>query len=192
MKSFIDEISEMAALIQEDFEVHERDWGRPGLQALVVYRFGVWRAQLRHKPVRAPLTFLYRALSGFCSNVYGIELPYSAVIGRRVVFEHQHGIVVHGNATIGDGCVIRQNVTIGNRYLDRPNEAPVIGRGVNVGAGAKILGLVRIGDGANVGANAVVLRDVPAGATVVGVPARIVDFAAEAAKKSARRISAAQ
>ena len=107
-------------------------------------------------------------------NRYGIELPYSAKIGRRVIVEHQSGIVVHGNAEIGDDSIIRQGVTLGNKTMDRPADAPVLGRGVNVGAGAKILGAVRIGDCAQIGANAVVLSDVPAGMVAVGVPARVL------------------
>ena len=91
-----------------------------------------------------------------------------------MVFEHQHGIVIHGQARIGDDCVIRHQVTLGNRHLGLPGDAPCLGRGVNVGAGAKILGAVAIGDGASIGANAVVLHDVPAGASAVGVPARVL------------------
>nr|WP_320010667.1 hypothetical protein [uncultured Desulfobulbus sp.] len=109
----------------------------------------------------------------FVRNVYGIELPYSVKLGRRVIFEHQHGIVVHGATVIGDDCIIRQGVTIGNRALDKPNEAATIGQGVNIGAGAKILGNITIGQGASIGANAVVLRDVPPMATAVGNPAII-------------------
>jgi serine O-acetyltransferase len=75
---------------------------------------------------------------------------------------------------IGDGCIIRQNVTLGNRHPDRPFDAPVLGRHVNVGAGAVILGNVHIGDRAAIGANAVVLSDVPPGATAVGVPAQVL------------------
>ena len=78
-----------------------------------------------------------------CRNGYGIEIPYSAKIGRRVVIEHQSGIVIHGNCEIGDDCVIRQGCTLGNKTLDRPFDAPKLGRRVNVGAGAKILGAVR-------------------------------------------------
>ena len=100
-------------------------------------------------------------------------MPYSAKIGRRVIFEHQHGIVVHGETVIGDDCIIRQGVTLGIRNMDRLTEAPVLGRGVNVGAGAKIIGAVKIGDGAAIGANAVVLKDVPAGALAIGVPAQL-------------------
>jgi serine O-acetyltransferase len=90
-----------------------------------------------------------------------------------VVIEHQGCIVIHGNCEIGDDCIIRQGVTLGNRNLDRPFDAPRLGRRVNVGAGAKILGAVDVGDGAAIGANAVVLEDVPAGDLAVGVPARI-------------------
>jgi serine O-acetyltransferase len=125
--------------------------------------------------LRVPFSAAYRSLYRAVTSVYGIELPHSASIGRRVVFEHQHGIVVHGNCVIGDDCVIRQDTTLGTRSMHRLQDAPVLGRGVNVGAGAKILGAVTIGDGASIGANAVVLHHVPAGAVAVGVPAKIVE-----------------
>ncbi|MEM6749789.1 MAG: serine acetyltransferase [Planctomycetota bacterium] len=162
------------ALIREDLRHHGGDWTRPGFRALAVYRFGVWRMGVKPKFVRAPLSLVYRMLFRRCRNGYGIELPYSATVGRGVVIEHQGAIVIHGETVIGDGCVIRQGVTLGNRYLDRPLEAPVLGKNVNVGAGAKVLGAVTLGDGASVGANAVVLKDVPAGAAAVGVPAKIL------------------
>ena len=71
-------------------------------------------------------------------NRYGIELPYSVVVGRRIVIEHQSGIVIHGNSVIGDGSILRQGVTLGNKSLTRPLDAPRLGKLVNVGAGAKI------------------------------------------------------
>jgi serine O-acetyltransferase len=95
------------------------------------------------------------------------------ILGRGVIIEHQGGIVIHGSCEIGDNCIIRQGVTLGNRSLERPFDAPKLGCRVNVGAGAKILGSVRVGDDARIGANAVVLRDVPRGGLAVGVPARI-------------------
>lgn len=162
----------LLGLIREDWVANGRDWTRPGFRALAVYRLGVWRMKLS-QPWRAPVSVLYRMLFRRCRNGYGIELPYAATVGRRVVIEHQGGIVIHGNAVIGDGCIIRQGVTLGNRSLDRPHEAPVLGRNVNVGAGAKVLGGVRIGEGAAIGANAVVLQDVPPGGMAVGVPATI-------------------
>jgi serine O-acetyltransferase len=95
-------------------------------------------------------------------------------LGRRVVIEHQSAIIIHGYCTIGDDCIIRQGVTLGNRYLDKPLESPQLGDRVNVGAGAKILGKVNLGHDVNIGANAVVLSDVPAGKTAVGIPAKIL------------------
>ncbi|MDJ0732998.1 MAG: serine O-acetyltransferase [Nostocaceae cyanobacterium] len=160
--------------IKEDWIAHGRDWTKPGFRAVAVHRFGVWRMKIKSKLLRAPLSILYRALYRKIRNNYGIELPYSVGLGRRVVIEHQSGIVVHGDCTIGDDTIIRQGVTLGNRYLDRPFDAPKLGTRVNVGAGAKIFGNVTIGDNANIGANAVVLCDIPPGATAVGIPAKII------------------
>ncbi|MEM6552981.1 MAG: serine acetyltransferase [Planctomycetota bacterium] len=160
--------------IKEDHAAHRRDWTRPGFRAVAVHRFGVWRMGIRSKLLRAPFSLLYRALHRRVRNVYGIELPYSAKLGRRVVVEHQSGIVIHGNAVIGDDCVIRQGVTMGVRHESEPDQAPVLGQGVSVGAGAVIIGGITIGDGANIGANAVVLKDVPPGSTAVGIPAKII------------------
>ncbi len=160
--------------IKEDWIAHGRDWTRPGFRAVAVHRFGVWRMKIKPLLLRAPFSILYRALFRKVRNTYGIELPYTVQLGRRVIIEHQSAIVIHGDCVIGDDCIIRQGVTMGNRYLDRPFDAPKLGKRVNVGAGAKIFGNVTIGDGANIGANAVVLCDVPAGATAVGIPAKII------------------
>ena len=168
------------ALIREDLRAHEGDWHRPGFRALLAYRFGVWRMTVNPKPLRAPLSVLYRWMFRRASQRYGIELPYSASIGRRVVFEHQHGIVIHGASVIGDDCIIRQGVTLGNRHLDRPFDAPTLGCGVSVGAGAVLLGGIQVGDGASVGANAVVLDNVEPEQTVVGIPARPIASGAKA------------
>ena len=161
-------------LIKEDWIAHGRDWTKPGFRAVAVHRFGVWRMKIKPLLLRAPLSILYRMLFRKVRNHYGIELPYSVELGRRVIVEHQGAIVIHGDCSIGDECIIRQGVTLGNRYLDRPLDAPKLGKRVNVGAGAKIFGNVTIGDNASIGANAVVLCDVPAGATAVGIPARII------------------
>ncbi|NEQ07891.1 MAG: serine acetyltransferase [Moorea sp. SIO1G6] len=160
--------------IKEDWKAHGCDWTKPGFRAVAVQRFGVWRMNIEPKLLRAPFSILYRALYRKVRNTYGIELPYTVKLGRRVIIEHQSGIVIHGDCTIGDDTILRQGVTLGNRYLDRPLDAPILGKSVNVGAGAKIFGKVTIGNGANIGANAVVLSDVPAGATVVGIPAKVI------------------
>lgn len=164
----------LCAQIREDWIAHGRDWSRPGFRAVAVYRFGAWRMRIASRVLRWPASFLYRRMFRYVRNHYGIELPYSAKVGRRLVIEHQGCIVIHGDSVIGDDCIIRQGVTLGNRALDARFDAPILGNRVNVGAGAKILGKVRLGDGCNIGANAVVLCDVPAGATAVGIPARIL------------------
>jgi serine O-acetyltransferase len=165
---------EMLSLICEDHVAHGRDWTRPGFRAVAVHRFGNWRMTVQPKLLRAPFSLLYRIAYRRCRNVYGIELPYTVALGRRVVIEHQGGIVIHGATQIGDDCIIRQNCTLGIRTLDRLHDAPVLAARVNVGAGAVLLGAIRIGEDAQIGANAVVLRDVPARGLAVGVPARIV------------------
>lgn len=142
--------------IKEDWIAHGRDWIKPGFRAVAVQRFGVWRMQVEPKLLRAPLSIIYRSLYRKIRNTYGIDLPYSVKLDRRVVIEHQSAIIIHGNCTIGDDCIIRQGVTLGNRYLEKLLESPQLGDRVNVGAGAKILGKVNLGDDINISANAVV------------------------------------
>ena len=164
----------MFKLICEDLRTHREGLLAQGFWALAVYRFG--RARLNHQiPV---ISLLWKWVAIFLQKLIeimtGITIPPYATIGRRLNIEHFGGIVVHGNTVIGDDCLIRQGVTLGNRHADRPLEAPILGNRVEVGAGAKVLGAVRIGDGVSIGANAVVLKDVPPGAVAVGVPARII------------------
>jgi serine O-acetyltransferase len=165
---------ELVEQIKEDWEENGRDWTRPGFRALAVHRFGNWRMSVEPTLLRAPLSVLYRAAERHCRNVYGIELPYSAKVGRRVKIEHQGGIVVHGDSTIGDACTLRQGVTLGMKNTDKAFDAPTLERGVDVGAGAVILGAITVGEGAHIGANAVVVKDIEAGAVAVGVPAKVI------------------
>ena len=158
----------------EDLRVAREGVFSLGFWALQVYRLGHWRYRFRSRLVRYPLAALHLFLAKLAEMLSGITIGVSARIGRRLVIEHSGAIVVHGNSVIGDDCIIRQGVTIGNRRMDRPLEAPHIGNRVNIGAGAKILGAVRVGDDADIGANAVVLTDVPQGSLAVGVPARII------------------
>jgi serine O-acetyltransferase len=161
-------------LIQEDWIAHGKDWTKPGLRAVVVHRFGVWRMGIQSKWLRAPFSILYGMLYRKVRNTYGIELPYTVNLGRRVVIEHQGDIVIHGYCSIGDDSIIRQGVTLGLRYVEKPFDAPILGKRVNIGAGAKLFGKIEIGDEVNIGANAVVLCDVPSRATAVGIPAKII------------------
>jgi len=165
-------ISDYSLLIRESWIAHDKDWTRPGFRAVLVCYIGKWRMGISNKFLRAPLSVIYRFFFRYVRNHYGIELPYTVNLGARVIFEHQHGIVVHGRATIGDDSIIRQCVTIGNRYLSSIEDAPVIGKRVNIGAGAVILGDIIIGDDSSIGANAVVLHNVSPGVTVVGNPAK--------------------
>jgi serine O-acetyltransferase len=175
--------------IKEDWIAHGRDWTKPGFRAVVVQRFGVWRMKIQPKFLRAPFSIFYRMLYRKIRNTYGIELPYTVQLGRRVIIEHQGAIVIHGYCAIGDDSIIRQGVTLGNRYLDRPFDAPKLGKCVNVGAGAKIFGDITVGDNANIGANAVVLCNVPAGATAVGIPAKIVNYSQSDRRLEANELS---
>ncbi|MDP2339726.1 MAG: serine acetyltransferase [Deltaproteobacteria bacterium] len=176
-------LSELVDVVKEDWDANGRDWTRPGFRALAVHRFGNWRMNVDSKLARAPLSVLYRAAFRYVRNHYGIELPYSAHVGRQVVIEHQGGIVVHGDTTIGDRCVIRQGVTLGMKNVGKPFDAPTLGEGVDVGAGAVVLGAITVGDGASIGANSVVLADVAAGDLAVGVPAQ--------SKKRKKKLAAA-
>jgi len=163
----------VVAQIANDWRANGRDWTRPGFRTLAVYRFGVWRMSVRPKLLRAPLSLIYRWLFRHCRNVYGIELPWSAQVGQGVVIEHQGGIVIHGASVIGDRCIIRQGCTLGLRHIRDPGATPTLDAGVELGAGAVILGRIHIGCNARIGANAVVLIDVPADTVALGVPARI-------------------
>ncbi len=125
------------AILCEDYVAHGRDWTRPGFRAVASHRFGNWRMQIRPKFIRVSFSLLYKFSYIHCRNVYGIEVPYSCKLGRRVVFEHQGDIVIHGDAVIGDDCIIRQGVTIGNRNLEKPFDAPVLGCRVNVRRGCE-------------------------------------------------------
>jgi serine O-acetyltransferase len=183
-------LRELVGQVREDLVAHDGDWTKPGFQTIAVHRFGNWRMSIEPRLVRAPFSVTYRAMERFCRNIYGIELPYAAQVGRRVVIEHQGGIVVHGSSVIGDECRIRQGVTIGARDVATREMAPVLESGVDVGAGAKILGGITVGARAHVGANAVVLVDVPAGALAVGVPARILTPEERVQKRRRRAVKA--
>lgn len=167
--------------VKSDWAANHKSINHAGFRTLLVYRFGRWRMQVKPKLLRMPLSFLYRQMEKHVRFKYGIELPYTVQLGESVTFEHQHGIVIHGNTVIGDRCIIRQGVTIGNRYIEKPFEAPIIGANVNIGAGAKILGNIKIGDNVMIGANAVVIKDIPDNAIAVGIPARVMNAKFEGA-----------
>jgi serine O-acetyltransferase len=138
----------------------------PGLHALWVHRVShaLW---LKGHQLAA------RLLSQLSRAVTGVEIHPGATIGRRFFIDHGMGVVIGETTEIGDDVMLYQGVTLGGRSLDRVKRHPTLEDGVVVGAGARVLGAVRIGRESQVGANAVVVRDVPAGAVVVGVPGRV-------------------
>jgi serine O-acetyltransferase len=161
-------------IIAEDLRAQREGLLGLGFWALVVYRFGHARKAVRNRILRFPWSVIYFVLNKLIEIVCGITIGADARIGRRLHIEHHGGIVVHGASEIGDDCMIRHGVTLGNSGNADPTGAPRLGNRVEIGAGAKILGRVSVGDDAIVGANAVVTCDVPPGAIVGGVPARII------------------
>jgi serine O-acetyltransferase len=161
-------------MILEDLKAQREGLLALGFWALLVFRFGHARLAIRNKIVRAPWTIVYLILNKLVEIFCGITIGASANIGRRLTIEHHGGIVIHGATRMGNDCMIRHGVTIGNSGRSDPFGAPDIGDRVEIGAGAKILGRIRIGNDAIIGANAVVTRDVPENAVVGGVPARII------------------
>lgn len=140
----------------------------PGLHALFFHR-------MAHACWQARLFWLGRFISHISRFFTGIEIHPGAVIGERVFFDHAMGVVVGETAEIGDGCTIYQGVTLGGTSLYKgAKRHPTLGKDVVVSAGAKVLGGFTVGDGAKIGSNAVVIKPVPAGATAVGIPARII------------------
>lgn len=133
----------------------------PGPKAVFFHR-------ISHALYDNGLFFLARFVSEFSRWWTGIEIHPGARIGHRLVIDHGMGVVIGETAEIGDDCIIFHGVTLGGLFFDPVKRHPTLGNKVLVGAGAKILGNVRIGDGARVGANAVVTKEVPAGATAVG------------------------
>lgn len=167
----------LAQQICEDWRIY-KDWTLPGFRAVAVYRFGNWANGKPKGILRSILCSVHLMMYRYVRNHYGIELPATTRVGRRLILGHQSGIVIHPHAEIGDDCMIRQNVTIGSATPDRVfQEAPKLGNRVQVGAGAVIVGKVTIGDGARIGPTAVVLTNVPAGASVFVVPPRIIHLA---------------
>jgi serine O-acetyltransferase len=156
----------------EDLKAQREGLLALGFWALLVYRFGHARFVIKNKIIRAPWTILYVILHKLTEIFCGISIGSTAKIGRRLTIEHHGCIVIHGDSVIGDDCLIRHGVTLGNTGYKDLYGAPTLGNRVQIGAGAKLLGRITVGDDAIVGANAVVTRDVPEHAIVGGVPAR--------------------
>lgn len=173
----------MLSRIQEDLNVvFERDPAATsrleviltyaGFHALLIYRVAHWLRQLG-------VPFVPRVLSQFSRWVTGIEIHPGATIGHGFFIDHGMGVVVGETAEIGDYVTLFQGVTLGGTGKERGKRHPTVGNHVVIGAGAKILGAIRIGDNVKIGANSVVLKSVPPHSTVIGVPARIIKMEGE-------------
>jgi serine O-acetyltransferase len=139
----------------------------PGLHAVLFHR-------LSHRLWCWRLRWLARVLSNVGRWLTGIEIHPGARLGRRFFIDHGMGVVIGETAEIGEDCTIYHGVTLGGTSWKKGKRHPTLRDRVVVGAGAKILGPIEVGDDARVGSNAVVLKDVPAGATVVGIPGRVI------------------
>lgn len=156
----------------------------PGIHAMAMHRVAhfMWRMHLH---------WLARMLSQFSRWITGIEIHPGAVIGKRFFIDHGMGVVIGETAEIGDDCTLYHGVTLGGTSWEKEKRHPTLGKDVVVGAGAKVLGPINIGDGARIGSNSVVVKDVPAGATVVGIPGRVV-VAQKKDQNNARRAAMAK
>ena len=152
----------------------------PGLHALYIHKLARWF--WLHG-----LRWLGRATSHVGRLLTGIEIHPGAQIGRRVFIDHGMGVVIGETAEIGDDVTLYHEVTLGGTSWAKGKRHPTLGKGVVIGAGAKVLGPITVGDGAKIGSNAVVVKDVPANATVVGVPGRVLE---EVAPQHAARFAA--
>jgi serine O-acetyltransferase len=141
----------------------------PGLHALV------WHRAVSSRLWRSGWRWLARWMSHWGRWLTGVEIHPGATVGRRVFIDHGMGVVIGETAEIGDDCTLYHGVTLGGTSWNQGKRHPTLGKGVVVGAGAKILGPITIGDGAKIGSNAVVVKPVPPGATAIGIPARLVE-----------------
>jgi len=167
--------------LREDVSsVFERDpAARSTLEVVTAYPglHAVWFHRLAHRLWCWQLFWLARMVAHLARWFTGIEIHPGAKIGRRFFIDHGMGVVIGETAEIGDDCTLYHGVTLGGTTWKREKRHPTLGDNVVVGAGAKILGPILIGDNARIGSNSVVVKDVPPGATVVGIPGRIIDTA---------------
>ncbi len=153
----------------------------PGFHAMMIHRVahGCWSKNCR---------WLGRFISHLGRWLTGIEIHPGAKIGRRFFIDHGMGVVIGETAVIGDDCTLYHGVTLGGTSWNKGRRHPTLGNDVVVGAGAKVLGPIEIGEGARIGSNSVVVKAVPAGATVVGIPGHIIDKTTKDREKIASKM----
>jgi serine O-acetyltransferase len=168
----------MFARLKEDIAcVFERDpAARSTLEILTNYpgMHAIWMHRINHRLWQANWRWLARTFSTISRWLTGVEIHPGATLGRRFFIDHGMGIVIGETAEIGDDCTLYHGVTLGGISWQKGKRHPTLGNDVVVGAGAKVLGPIMVGNGSRIGSNAVVIKPVPEGATVVGIPARII------------------
>ncbi len=168
----------MFSAIRRDVRaVRERDpAARSSLEVVLCYPgvHAVWGHRITHWLWQRNAKLAARFLAEVIRKLTGVEIHPGAVIGSRVFIDHATGVVIGETAEVGDDVTIYHGVTLGGTSLDAVKRHPTVGNNVTIGAGAKVLGNILIGEGSQIGANSVVIKPVPAGAVVVGVPGQIV------------------
>ncbi|OPX33135.1 MAG: serine O-acetyltransferase [Candidatus Latescibacteria bacterium 4484_181] len=169
----------MLRMIREDIQtVFNRDpAAKSALEVIMCYPglHAVWLHRVAHWLYRRNRFLVARFISHINRWLTGIEIHPGAKIGRRFFIDHGMGVVIGETAEIGDDCLLYQGVVLGGTSLKKEKRHPTLGNNVVVGAGATILGAIKVGSGAKIGSGSVVIRDVPEGATVVGIPGRVIE-----------------
>ena len=162
------------SVVAEDYRTHRKKLLTPGFQAMFVYRFGTWVDTIKFKPIYFAMNLLWHGMYRWVRNFYGIELEKTVQAGRRLELGHQHGIVIHAFATIGDDVLIRHNVTFGMGNDWTPGVGPVIGNRVEFSPGVVLVGNIQVGDDVSIGPGCVVTTNVPSSRTLFVPPPRVM------------------
>jgi len=168
----------LSAVLRDVRAVRERDpAARSTVEVLLCYpgMHAVWGHRISHWLWGHHFKLAARFLAELMRKLTGVEIHPGAILGKGVFIDHATGVVIGETAEVGDNVTIYHGVTLGGTSLDRVKRHPTVGDNVTIGAGAKVLGAITIGAGSQIGANSVVVKPVPAGAVVVGVPGQIVN-----------------
>ncbi|MCT1908518.1 serine O-acetyltransferase [Brachybacterium paraconglomeratum] len=173
----LDRVMGVVASVREDLAAaHRRDPAATDDLAILLTSPGlhaIWTHRVAHRLWARGARLPALVLAQGARSATGIEIHPGATIGRRFFIDHGMGVVIGETAEVGDDVMLYHGVTLGGRSMERVKRHPTVGDGVVIGAGARVLGPINLGEGAQVGANAVVVKDVPARATAVGIPATV-------------------
>ena len=181
-KSPLDRVMGVVATVREDLAAaHRRDPAATDDLAILLTSPGlhaIWTPRVAHRLWKRGAKLPALVLAQGARSITGVEIHPGATIGRRFFIDHGMGVVVGETAEVGDDVMLYHGVTLGGRSMERVKRHPTVEDGVTIGAGARVLGPVVIGEKSQIGANAVVVKDVPAGATAIGIPATVRSGAA--------------